>query len=49
MATNADTLDSELARMLEVERFEPPDGFGGSALLNDPAVYEEAARDPRAW
>jgi acetyl-CoA synthetase len=49
MATNADTLDSELARMLEVERFEPPGGFGESALLSDPVVYEQAAHDPRAW
>jgi acetyl-CoA synthetase len=49
MATDADTLDSELARMLEVERFEPPAHFCESALLNDPAVYEQAARDPQAW
>jgi acetyl-CoA synthetase len=49
MATNADTLDSELARMLEVERFEPPAQFRESALLSDPAVYEQAARDPQAW
>jgi len=49
MATDADTLDSELARMLEVERFEPPAHFRESALLNDPAVYEQAARDPQAW
>jgi acetyl-CoA synthetase len=49
MATDADTLDSELARMLEVERFEPPAHFRESALLNDPAVYEQAARDPQVW
>jgi acetyl-CoA synthetase len=49
MATDADTLDSELARMLEVEHFEPPAHFRESALLNDPAVYEQAARDPQAW
>jgi acetyl-CoA synthetase len=49
MATDADMLDSELARMLEVERFEPPAHFRESALLNDPAVYEQAARDPQAW
>jgi acetyl-CoA synthetase len=49
MATDADTLDSELARMLEVERFEPPAHFREGALLNDPAVYEQAARDPQAW
>ncbi|HTA97045.1 MAG TPA: acetate--CoA ligase [Solirubrobacteraceae bacterium] len=49
MAINTDALDSELARMLEVERFEPPQGFREHALLNDPAVYEQAARDPQAW
>ncbi|HTC60306.1 MAG TPA: acetate--CoA ligase [Solirubrobacteraceae bacterium] len=49
MAINTDALDSELARMLEVERFESPQGFREHALLNDPAVYEQAARDPQAW
>jgi acetyl-CoA synthetase len=49
MAINTDALDSELARMLEVERFEPPQDFREHALLNDPAVYEQAARDPQAW
>jgi acetyl-CoA synthetase len=49
MATNADTLDEQLARMLELERFEPPDRFRENALLKDPAVYEQAARDPQAW
>ena len=42
-------LDGELAALLEVERFEPPADFSERALLNDPAVYERAARDPRAW
>src|SRR3984957_5478685 len=49
MATDTDALDSELARMLEVERFEPPQDFREHALLNDPAVYEQALRDPQAW
>src|SRR6202050_4235151 len=49
MAINTDALDSELARMLEVERFEPSQDFGEHALLNDPAVYEQALRDPQAW
>jgi acetyl-CoA synthetase len=42
-------LDRELAALLEIERFEPPAEFRAQALLNDPAVYEEAARDPQAW
>jgi acetyl-CoA synthetase len=49
MAINTDALDSELARMLEVERFEPPADFREHALLSDPAVYEQALRDPQAW
>jgi acetyl-CoA synthetase len=34
---------------LEVERFEPPAEFREQALLNDPSIYEQAARDPQAW
>ena len=49
MAIDTEALDSELARMLEVERFEPPQDFREHALLNDPAVYEQAARDPQGW
>jgi acetyl-CoA synthetase len=49
MAVDTHTLDNELARMLEIERFEPPASFREHALLNDSAVYEEAARDPQAW
>jgi acetyl-CoA synthetase len=44
-----ETLDNELAALLEVERFAPPAEFRERALLNDPAVYERAARDPQAW
>jgi acetyl-CoA synthetase len=46
---SGEELDRELAALLEVERFEPPAEFREHALLNDPAVYEEAARDPLAW
>ncbi|HTB49909.1 MAG TPA: acetate--CoA ligase [Solirubrobacteraceae bacterium] len=49
MTLDSDALDSELGRMLEVERFEPPQDFREHARLNDPAVYEQAARDPQAW
>ena len=49
MAIDTHALDDELARMLEVERFEPPASFREHALLSDPAIYEEAARDPQAW
>jgi acetyl-CoA synthetase len=43
------TLEEELEALLEVERFEPPEDFRRQALWNDPAVYEQAERDPLAW
>jgi acetyl-CoA synthetase len=42
-------VEQELARLLEVERFPPPASFREHALLKDPAIYEEAARDPQGW
>jgi acetyl-CoA synthetase len=42
-------LEQELSALLEVERFEPPAEFREQALWSDPAVYEEAAKDPEAW
>ena len=47
-ATGAE-LDEELASLLEVERFAPPEPFRAKALLSDPAVYEQAAADPEGW
>jgi acetyl-CoA synthetase len=52
MATEAghtEALDRELAGLLDVERFEPPEEFSHQALLNDPEVYERAAADPEGW
>src|SRR5258707_4876740 len=53
IATGEDTggegLDRELADLLEVERFPPPEAFREEALLKDPEVYERAAADPQAW
>jgi acetyl-CoA synthetase len=50
MANDAETgLEHELSELLEVERFEPPEEFRQRALLDDPAVYEQAAADPEAW
>ncbi|MEK6250446.1 MAG: acetate--CoA ligase [Actinomycetota bacterium] len=51
MAARTETgdLEQELAALLEVERFDPPEGFREEALWSDPSVYEEAARDPDAW
>ncbi|MFI4990641.1 MAG: acetate--CoA ligase [Solirubrobacterales bacterium] len=44
-----EALDAELAELLSVEAFDPPGEFAEHALLNDPAVYDEAAADPQAW
>jgi acetyl-CoA synthetase len=51
MATRegSSSLEERLSELLEVERFEPPEGFRSRALLNDPAIYEQAAADPEAW
>jgi acetyl-CoA synthetase len=46
---SAEALEQELGRLLEVERFAPPEEFRRKALLNDPSVYEEAERDPEGW
>jgi acetyl-CoA synthetase len=48
-APAGEELDEELALLLEIERFEPPSGFREHALLNDPAIYEQAAADPLGW
>jgi acetyl-CoA synthetase len=43
------TLESQLADMLEIERFDPPESFREHALLSDPAIYEEAEADWKGW
>ncbi len=48
-AVTGEQLDHELAELLDVETFAPSAEFRKHALLNDPAVYERAARDPQAW
>jgi acetyl-CoA synthetase len=42
-------LEQELARLLEVERIEPPEAFARDALISDLSQHEEAERDPLAW
>jgi acetyl-CoA synthetase len=51
MATRegSSSLEGKLSELLEVESFEPPEEFRSRALLNDPAIYEQAATDPEAW
>src|SRR3984885_13029576 len=48
-ARPTEELDRELAALLDVETFDPPPEFREQALLNDPAVYEQAAEDPQGW
>src|SRR5258708_535658 len=48
-ARGRDALGAELAALLEGESFAPPAQVRERALLNDPAVYEEAAADPQGW
>ncbi|MDO8187398.1 acetate--CoA ligase [Conexibacter sp. JD483] len=43
------SLEQKLDAMLEIERFDPAEQFKQHALLSDPAIYEEAARDPQGW
>jgi acetyl-CoA synthetase len=45
----SDSLEQELQRLGEIERFEPPEEFRRKALWNDASIYEEAERDPVAW
>ncbi|MBV9798832.1 MAG: acetate--CoA ligase [Solirubrobacterales bacterium] len=42
-------LEAELDRLLEIERFDPPEEFREHALLADRSVYEEAERDWQGW
>jgi acetyl-CoA synthetase len=51
MATRegSSSLEGRLSELLEVESFDPPEEFRSRALLDDPAVYEQAAADPEGW
>ena len=42
-------VERRIAELLDQEVFEPPAGFVENALLSDPAVYDEAERDPEGW
>jgi acetyl-CoA synthetase len=52
MATHvidADQIERELAELLEVEKFPPPESFREKALVKDDSLYEEAERDFQAF
>jgi acetyl-CoA synthetase len=41
---------NEIDALLNEERkFPPPPQFAANAVVNDPAIYDEAARDPEAY
>jgi acetyl-CoA synthetase len=46
---NDSDVERELAKLLDVETFDPPEEFRERALLNDPAIYEEADEDWQGW
>ncbi len=48
-AITEETVDQKLDRLLQQDKFDPPQQFRERALLNDPGVYEEANRDPEGW
>ena len=48
-APTGQALEDELAGLLDQETFDPPAEFVEKALLTDPAIYEEAAKDPVGW
>jgi acetyl-CoA synthetase len=45
----AETLEAKLEGLLEVERFDPPEGFRERALVRDEGLYEAAEGDWRGW
>ena len=49
MGDATETLERDLAELLEVETFDPPEEFRARAQCADPSVYEQAERDPEAW
>jgi acetyl-CoA synthetase len=42
-------LEKEIEKLLDQEKFEPPEDFKANALWSDPSVYEEANKDWKGW
>ncbi len=47
--TKSGGAEREVEELAEQERFEPPQQFVDQALLSDPSIYDEAAKDPVAF
>src|SRR5918997_2808946 len=43
------TLEAQLEELLGQETFPPPQGFADQAVVSDPSVHEDAARDPEGF
>jgi acetyl-CoA synthetase len=43
------TLEAQLEELLDQETFSPPSEFAQHAVVSDPALYEEAERDPEGF
>jgi acetyl-CoA synthetase len=46
---SGETLEQQLEEMLEIKKFDPPEGFREHALLSDPSIYDEAEQDWKGW
>src|SRR3954465_1851366 len=42
-------LEKEIEKLLEQDKFEPPEDFKENALWNDPSIYDEASKDFQKW
>jgi acetyl-CoA synthetase len=48
-SNRAGDLEQQLEGMLDIESFDPPEGFREHAVLSDPAIYEQADADWKGW
>ncbi len=48
-SNRAGDLERQLEGMLDIESFDPPEGFREHAVLDDPAIYEQADADWKGW
>src|SRR3954463_1916621 len=46
---SGEELEKEIEKLLDQEKFEPPQEFKENALWSDPSVYEEANKDWKGW
>jgi acetyl-CoA synthetase len=46
---SGEELEKEIEKLLDQEKFEPPEEFKSNALWSDPSIYEEANKDWKGW